>query len=155
MRKAILAFLREQLGESLPHCSGVSKQTPRTFQTPKSENVRGVKQLPFETRLSNAFEDVQNLTPSNVRGELQALYLSWKTAFLGGFRVHTARGGARFLHQEIRIKRRYFVSVSGLDALVDLFCLLALQDGLIKKNPRYTGFPPYPKYLRVLGVNHD
>ena len=164
MREAILAYLRVKLGDTLPHSSAGTENTPRTLgrgtlgnvrgtsstQTPL--NVRGGRKPTIEDVLLVAIGRVKTHTTPNIHHHTQALYEAWRVELISGGQVLTARGGTRFLHRKIRQEMRETITAGGLDALLALFRAYAFRDGLIKPNPRYTGKAPYPRFLRIGGV---
>ena len=178
MQRQILAYLREKLGEALPHSPENTKTPPRTLgrgvlnnvrganppatptnvrgttHTPTPSNVQGQskpQKLTLETVILSAIQRVKEQAPPALQPHTRALYEAWRGELLAGQKVLTARGGTRYLHRKIRQEMKTDITASGLDALLALFRAYAFKEKIIFQNPRYTGKPPYARFLLVGG----
>lgn len=178
MQRQILAYLREKLGEALPHSSEDTKTQPRTLGRVVLDNVRGKsspstppnvrdtqttptasnvreqskpQKLTLEAVMLSAIQRVKEQAPLTLQPNTRALYEAWRGELLAGKKVLTARGGTRYLHRKIRQEMKTDITASGLDALLSLFRAYAFKEGIIFQNPRYTGKPPYARFLLVGG----
>jgi hypothetical protein len=85
----------------------------------------------------------------------ETLYSAWLAELLAGVPVLAARPAQRFLHLRIRAGLRVAILPGGLHALAGLFRAKAFAQGILRANPRYTGRPPYPRFILADGGKHE
>lgn len=105
--------------------------------TPTPQNVQVATTRP-------APRNVQVL-PESMKQHAPVIYPAWLRALESGQPVLTKRGGRRFLYC-------YFTKggkphAGDIDALLELFRVAAFKRGVIRENTKYTGSPPYPRYV--------
>ena len=126
MKRAILSYLREQLGESssLPH----PIPPPRVVSPHIAPHIRG------------AFSDP--ITP-----HIPGLYRSWLSDLLSGRDLLPVRAGRSWVHRRVRLGLRFDISASAVDSLLQDFKRKACDEGYLLLNPSYTGRAPFPRYI--------
>ena len=71
------------------------------------------------------------------------LYDQWKERLLEDEKVLTERGGLEFVRSQVATTK------AGAEAIQRIWKLRAVKAGILKQNPRYTGKPPHPEFLKA------
>lgn len=167
MQRQILAYLRGKVSplppssergkEAPPH---IPESPPRNVRgassdpapTPKAQNVRGSPAPRLDDVLLVAIGRVKAHLPDHLHPLTRGLYDEWKASLFLGQKVLTARGGRRFLHDRIRQTMGEEITASAIDSLLSLFRAYLFKEGYLIPNPKYTGKPPFPRFiLRIKG----
>ncbi|QTR55465.1 hypothetical protein [Thiothrix unzii] len=131
-----------------PQCTGVSP-------APSRPNVRGVYAPIAGELMQEALTGVRRHVPAVLSPHFETLYSAWLAELLAGVPVLAARPAQRFLHLRIRAGLRVAILPGGLHALAGLFRAKAFAQGILRANPRYTGRPPYPRFILADGGKHE
>ena len=156
-----------RLAPSLPRSPDVPQNTPRTLghgnlgdvrgtpSTPTPSDVRGVYAPIAGELVQEAWAGVSRHVPAALSPHVETLYRAWLAELLAGVPVLAARPAQRFLHLRIRAGLRVAILPGGLHALAALFRAKAFAQGILRANPRYTGRPPYPRFILAGGGKHE
>ena len=156
-----------RLAPSLPHSPDTPQNTPRTLgcgnlgnvrgtpSTPTPPDVRGVYAPIAGELVQEAWAGVSRHVPAVLSPHIETLYCAWLAELLAGVPVLAARPAQRFLHLRIRAGLRVAILPGGLHALAGLFRARAFAQGILRANPRYTGRPPYPRFILAGGGKHE
>ena len=131
-----------------PNVRGVSP-------APSRPNVRGVYAPIAGELMQEALAGVRRHVPAVLSPHFETLYSAWLAELLAGVPVLAARPAQRFLHLRIRAGLRVAILPGGLHALAGLFRAKAFAQGILRANPRYTGRPPYPRFILADGGKHE
>ena len=131
-----------------PNVRGVSP-------APSRPNVRGVYAPIAGELMQEALAGVRRHVPAVLSPHFETLYSAWLAELLAGVPVLAARPAQRFLHLRIRTGLRVAILPGGLHALAGLFRAKAFAQGILRANPRYTGRPPYPRFILADGGKHE
>ena len=131
-----------------PNVRGVSP-------APSRPNVRGVYAPIAGELMQEALAGVRRHVPAVLSPHFETLYSAWLAELLAGVPVLAARPAQRFLHLRIRAGLRVAILPGGLHALAGLFRAKAFAQGILRENPRYTGRPPYPRFILADGGKHE
>ena len=71
------------------------------------------------------------------------LYDQWIERLEADDKVLTERGGLEFVRSQVATTK------AGAEAIQRIWKLRAVKAGILKQNPRYTGKPPHPEFLKV------
>ena len=126
MKRAILSYLRQQLGDSSP--------LPQPIPPSRIVYPHIVPHIP------GSFSD--SITP-----HIPGLYRSWISDLLSGIDLLPVRSGRLWVHRRVRLGLRFDISASAVDSLLNDFKLKACEEGYLLGNPSYTGRAPFPRYL--------
>lgn len=153
MRDAILAFLRAQLGDTLPPIVD-DKTNNLHMPTDKMVNVqhppvthRSVNVQPPIYDPQHALDKLVHVWASYDADLLAELYPAYQQAINNDL-PPTKRQGRRWLYREIVVLRKRPMHAKTVDMLLVLFNLHLERAGILRVNPLYTGQPPHPRYLR-------
>ena len=100
-----------------------------------------------EKALLDAMKDAQGKIEADILKEGYGLYEQWKAAALAGESVLSARGGRAFVNANLCQGKKRTITPDGMDALITIWQARATKEGVLTLNPKYTGKPPFPKYL--------
>jgi hypothetical protein len=109
-------------------------------------NVRA-HSLDHEKALLDAMKDAQGKVDADILKDGYGLYEQWKAAALAGESVLSARGGRAFVNANLCQGKKRTITPDGMDALITIWQARATKEGVLTLNPKYTGKPPFPKYL--------
>ena len=71
------------------------------------------------------------------------LYDQWKERLEEDEKILTERGGLEFVRSKVATTK------AGAEAIQRIWKLRAVKAGILQQNPRYTGKPPHPEFLKV------
>ena len=71
------------------------------------------------------------------------LYDQWIERLEEDEKILTERGGLEFVRSKVATTK------AGAEAIQRIWKLRAVKSGILKQNPRYTGKPPHPEFLKV------
>lgn len=167
MQRQILAYLRGKVSplppssergkEAPPHILSLGgwcwiTRSPPHIARGAFWNVRGSPAPRLDDVLLVAIGRVKAHLPDHLHPLTRGLYDEWKASLFIGENVLTARGGRRFLHDRIRQTMGEEITASAIDSLLSLFRAYLFKEGYLIPNPRYTGKPPFPRFiLRIKG----
>ncbi|MBO0611777.1 hypothetical protein [Thiothrix fructosivorans] len=100
-----------------------------------------------EKELLEAMKDAQSKIEADILKEGYGLYEQWKAAILSGETKLTTRDGRSFVNAHLCQGKKRTITPEGMNALIVIWQARAAKEGVLLLNPRYTGKPPFPKYL--------
>jgi hypothetical protein len=100
-----------------------------------------------EKELLQAMKDAQGKIEADILKEGYGLYEQWKAAILSGDTKLTTRDGRSFVNAHLCQGKKRTITPEGMNALIVIWQARAAKEGVLLLNPKYTGKPPFPKYL--------
>ncbi|UOG93649.1 MAG: hypothetical protein L3K52_07955 [Candidatus Thiothrix sulfatifontis] len=100
-----------------------------------------------EKELLEAMKDAQGKIEADILKEGYGLYEQWKAAILSGETKLTTRDGRSFVNAHLCQGKKRTITPEGMNALIVIWQARAAKEGVLLLNPRYTGKPPFTKYL--------
>ncbi|MDQ5769976.1 hypothetical protein [Thiothrix subterranea] len=100
-----------------------------------------------EKELLEAMKDAQGKIEADILKEGYGLYEQWKAAILSGELKVTTREGRSFVNAHLCQGKKRTITPEGMNALIVIWQARAAKEGLLLLNPKYTGKPPFSKYL--------
>lgn len=141
-------YIRKTFPDGLPPMYGGHPQ-------PLAAPMYGVYAPIAGELVQEAWAGVSRHVPAVLAPHFEPLYSAWLAELLAGVPVLAARPAQRFLHLRIRAELRVAILPGGLHALAGLFRAKAFAQGILRANPRYTGRPPYPRFILADGGKHE
>lgn len=100
-----------------------------------------------EKELLEAMKDAQGKIEADILKDGYGLYEQWKAAILAGETKLTTRDGRSFVNAHLCQGKKRTITPEGMNALIVIWQARAAKEGVLLLNPKYTGKPPFPKYL--------
>lgn len=100
-----------------------------------------------DRELLAALQDAQGKIDPEVLKEGYGLYEQWKAAIMAGTTKLTTRAGRSFINAHLCQGKKRTITPDGMNALLAVWQARAAKEALLTLNPKYTGKPPFPKYL--------
>lgn len=97
----------------------------------------------FDAEMLEALRTANGILGRDKLKVAYAIYPEWKTAIGNDEKVLTDRGGLEF------VRSRLATTKAGAESIQRIWKLRAVKEGFLSKNPRYTGKPPHPEFLKV------
>ena len=97
----------------------------------------------FDSEMLEALRTANGILGRDKLKVAYALYPEWKTAIGNDEKVLTDRGGLEF------VRSRLATTKAGAEAIQRIWKLRAVKEGFLLKNPKYSGKPPHPEFLKV------
>ncbi|MEZ5452328.1 MAG: hypothetical protein R3E93_05840 [Thiothrix sp.] len=94
-----------------------------------------------------ALKDAQGKIDADVLKEGYGLYEQWKAEVLAGNTKLTTRDGRSFISAHLCRGKKRTITPDGMNALLEVWQVRAVKEAALVLNPKYTGKPPFPKYL--------
>ncbi|MBO0612963.1 hypothetical protein [Thiothrix fructosivorans] len=100
-----------------------------------------------EKELLEAMKDAQGKVDADILKEGYGLYEQWKAAIVAREAKLTTRDGRSFVNAHLCQGKKRTITPEGMNALIVIWQARAAKEGVLLLNPKYTGKPPFPKYL--------
>ena len=110
-----------------------------------SRNVPPMKKhvQDFDSEILEAIRTADGILGRDKLKIAYKLYDQWKERLEADDKVLTERGGLEFVRSKVATTK------AGAEAIQRIWKLRAVKAGTLKQNPRYTGKPPHPEFLKV------
>ena len=97
----------------------------------------------FDSEILEAIRTADGILGRDKLKIAYSLYDQWKERLEEDEKVLTERGGLEFVRSQVATTK------AGAEAIQRIWKLRAVKAGTLQQNPRYTGKPPHPEFLKV------